>query len=475
MFDINGIIIVSVLFPILGTFLVLLTGRFGGDTAKTAFLTAAITLLLSFFALYYTGIGRTADFIIYMPMGTDFHLVGNMMGAYMACAASFLSFIIMYYSQGYIEEGPYKTEFYSAAMLFLGSMMGIVYSSNLVWLFVFWEMTAICSWRLVGYFRAKNDVVKANKTFIITVFGALFLLLAIIDIAQTNGTLDLTQLKGARISIAATTFIILAAFSKSAIFPFSSWLPDAGVAPSPVTALLHAAVLVKIGVFAFAKIFTYITLDADLAQLVMYIAGISSLIAGASALKETNIKRVIAYSTISQLGFIFLGIAAGGFIGMRGAFLFILMHGVAKGGLFLCAGIIEHKTHTKDITQMGGLVKVLPLTAIAFGFCALSVMGIPPFGGFYGKFMVFMAAAGSAPWQVIIIFAFAAVFTLAYLTRLFYIIFLAEASKKYEAGAHEAPHQMIISVVILAALSLLLGVFVSFPLGYVSGIFGRTL
>jgi len=207
----------------------------------------------------------------------------------------------------------------------------------------------------------------------------------------------------------------------------------------------------------------------------MYVAGISSLIAGASALKETNIKRIIAYSTISQLGFIFLGIAAGGFIGLSGAMLFILMHGIAKGGLFLCAGIIEHKTHTKDITQMGGLIKALPVTGLAFGFCALSVMGIPPFGGFFGKFMVFMSAADKAPWPVLVIFAAAAVFTLAYLTRLFYIVFIAQGPKNYEKGAHEAPLQMVISVAILAALALLLGIFISWPLGYTTAMFGGVL
>jgi NADH:ubiquinone oxidoreductase subunit 5 (subunit L)/multisubunit Na+/H+ antiporter MnhA subunit len=288
--------------------------------------------------------------------------------------------------------------------------------------------------------------------------------LAVADIAAVNGSLDLTQLAGARITAAAAVFIVLAAFSKSAIFPFSTWLPDAGVAPSPVTALLHAAVLVKIGVFAFAKISLFLVFDIDIMLLVMYVAGISSLIAGGAALKETNIKRVIAYSTISQLGFIFLGIACGG-AGLMAAMLFILMHGVAKGGLFLCAGIIEHKTHTKDITQMGGLAKALPVTAVCFGFCALSVMGVPPFGGFYAKFGVFEAAAG-APWPVLTIFASAAVFTIAYLTRLFYIIFLAAPVKEYAKDAPEAPAQMLISVAVLAALALLSGLFIKYPLSY---------
>ncbi|MDR1123218.1 MAG: NADH-quinone oxidoreductase subunit L [Elusimicrobiota bacterium] len=475
MFDINGIISVSVLFPLIGGILVIIASRLGGDSGKTALCSAALTFILSLLALHYTSRGYTGGFVLYMPMGMDLRLVGDLMGAYMACASSFLSFIIMYYSQGYITEGPYKTEFYAIAMLFLGAMTGLVYSVNLIWLFVFWEITAICSWRLVGYFRAPADILKANKTFIITVFGALFLLLAAVAIADDTGTLDLTRLRGTGISVAAATFIILAAFSKSAIFPFSCWLPDAGVAPSPVTALLHAAVLVKIGVFAFARIFYYIPLDPDMAQLVMYVAGISSLIAGASALKENNIKRIIAYSTISQLGFIFLGIAAGGFMGMGGALLFILMHGAAKGGLFLCAGIIEHKTHTKDITQMGGLAKTLPITAFAFAFCALSVMGIPPFGGFFSKFMVFAGAARTAPWPVIAIFAAAAALTLAYLSRVFYIIFIASGPKEYKKDKHEAPHQMLISVVVLAAVSLLLGVFSYVPLGYIAKIFGGAL
>jgi NADH:ubiquinone oxidoreductase subunit 5 (subunit L)/multisubunit Na+/H+ antiporter MnhA subunit len=475
MLDITGIVLISVFFPMLGAFLIPIVNRLGGDSGKAALITSAVTAFLSFLVVYYTQKGMTADYIASMPMGLDFHLVGDMLCAFMATAASFLSFIIMYYSQGYIKDNPYKIEFYSAAMLFLGAMMGLVYSTNIIWIFVFWEITAICSWRLVGYFRSKTDVLKANKTFIITVMGALFMLIAAADMASVNGSLDLVYLTDVRITAAAAVCIVLAAFSKSAIFPFSTWLPDAGVAPSPVTALLHAAVLVKIGVFAFLKIFSYVILDYNIAVFVMYMAGISSLIAGGAAFKETNIKRIIAYSTISQLGFIFLGVAAGGAIGFGGALLFILMHGVAKGGLFLCAGIIEHKTHTKDITRMGGLIKALPVTAVCFGFCALSVMGIPPFGGFFSKFMVFMAAAQAAPVPVIIMFATAAVFTLAYLTRLFNIVFIAKGAKEYAKDKHEAPHQMLISVAVLAALALLLGIFVYMPLTYISGIFGGIL
>lgn len=449
--------------------------RLGADCGKAALLTAAGVFLASCYAAVYAGQGVIAQYIIYMPLGMDFYLQGSLMSTFIAVTASLLSFIIMYYSQGYIKDNEYKGEFYAVSTIFLASMMGLVYSVNLVWLFVFWELTAICSWRLVGYFRAPNDIAKANKTFLVTVFGALFLLLAIVDIAQANGSLNLPDLAGAKIPVSAAVFLVLAAFSKSAIFPFSTWLPDAGVAPSPVTALLHAAVLVKIGVFAFVKIFFYIPLDVNVAQLVMYVAGISSLIAGGAALKETNIKRIIAYSTISQLGFIFLGIAAGGGFGLLGALIFILMHGVAKGGLFLCAGIIEHKTHTKDITKMGGLYKVLPWTAFAFGFCALSVMGIPPFGGFFSKFAVFIAAARTGGLPIVIIFGIAALFTVAYLTRVFYIVFLGPALKEYSKGAHEAPHQMMISVVFLAVLSLLLGFIIKLPIDFLWPLCGGVL
>jgi NADH:ubiquinone oxidoreductase subunit 5 (subunit L)/multisubunit Na+/H+ antiporter MnhA subunit len=266
--------------------------------------------------------------------------------------------------------------------------------------------------------------------------------------------------------------ILFGILAKSATFPLHSWLPDAGVAPSPVTSLLHAAVLVKIGVYAYARLFV-VTFDIDKAftLIVPIIAAVSALISAGAAMRENNIKRVIAYSTISQLAFILLGLSCGNETGVIGGMLYILMHSVAKGGLFLCAGIVEHNIHTKDITKMGGLYKQMPLTAIAFIFCAFSVMGVPPFGGFFSKFLVIEGIVSSGNIALAAVFILGAVMTVLYLTRLFVKVFLGPQSF---TDVKEGTPAMLTSVIILAVLSLLLGIFISMPSG-LSSIIGRDM
>lgn len=454
-----------ILLPVIGAVLIPFLSKRGLPPSWTGLGVAAVLFGLVLSLVYSAAGGAEFDVRFALPLGFGPHFRLDMLAAFMAASASFLSLIIIWYSTGYIHDKDYEPEYYSVALLFLGSMMGLVFSVNLVWLFVFWEMTAVCSWRLVGFFRKDQDKKKAVKTFLITVFGALFIMLAIAAVYAGNHTLDLTVLKGQHIPLIACVFLIIGMFSKSAILPFSTWLPDAGVAPSPVTALLHAAVLVKIGVYAFARIFYTVPLDINLAHGVMYVAALSSLVAGGAAIMETNIKRIVAYSTISQLGFIFFALASGGVLGLAAGMLFILYHGAAKGGLFLCAGIIEHKTHTKDITKMGGLYKTLPVTMVCFAFCALSVMGIPPLAGFFSKFMAFKsAAAAGAPMGVIIMFLIAACFTAVYLLRLFNKVFLVPAASGAEGelfapAEKEAGVQMVSSVVILASLCLLMSFF----------------
>jgi formate hydrogenlyase subunit 3/multisubunit Na+/H+ antiporter MnhD subunit len=264
--------------------------------------------------------------------------------------------------------------------------------------------------------------------------------------------------------------ILFGILSKSATFPLHSWLPDAGVAPSPVTSLLHAAVLVKIGVYAYARLFTVTsTVDPVFTQIVPIIAAVSALISAGCAMVETDIKRIIAYSTISQLAFILLGVSIGNETGLVGGMLYILAHSVAKGGLFLCAGIVEHGLHTKDINKMGGLYKRFPLTAVAFALCSLSVMGVPPFSGYFAKFLVVQGAlTANQPWLagVFILGAFMTVF---YLSRVFFKVFLGPETDHH---AHEHTRGMVGSVVFLGVLALVLGVFISLPAELASRIWG---
>jgi NADH:ubiquinone oxidoreductase subunit 5 (subunit L)/multisubunit Na+/H+ antiporter MnhA subunit len=349
--------------------------------------------------------------------------------------------------------------------LFLGSMIGLIFSANLLFLYIFWEITALCSWRLIGFFREKQYVLKADKAFLMTFFGAVSMLIGFVLIAIQAGSFELSVIKEVfrnnPVSSLITALILAGILSKSATLPFQTWLPDAGVAPSPVTALLHAAVLVKIGVYVYARLFV-VTFDIPYIwhTIVPFIAGASALISAGCALIETDLKRIIAYSTISQIGFILLGLSLNIQIGIVGALLYILMHGLSKAGLFLCAGIIEQNTKIKDITKLGGLIKTMPYTAVAFLVCAFSVMGIPPFGGFFSKYMVFGAAVNNGNLWISSIFLIGAFMTVIYLFRVFNLVFMGTPNT---VPVKEGSRTMVFSVMSLAVLSFIGGIFIYYP------------
>jgi NADH:ubiquinone oxidoreductase subunit 5 (subunit L)/multisubunit Na+/H+ antiporter MnhA subunit len=397
-------------------------------------------------------------------LGLPSAFVADGLAVFTACVSSLVSAVVLFYSLGYIRNYPHQNEYYLMVVLFLGAMMGLVFSGNLLLLYVFWEVTAIASWRLIGFFREKQHVVWADKAFLVTAFGALAMLLGFISIYVSTGSMDLAALKNAAIPDLTVALLLMGMFSKSATLPFHTWLPDAGVAPSPVTALLHAAVLVKIGVYVYARLFIVtFPLSAFWHTSVLTVAAASALVSAAAALVDTDLKRILAYSTVSQIGFIFLGFAGGSEIGVAGAMLFILMHGLAKGGLFLCAGIVEQRTHLKDISRMGGLIRTMPITAISFLFCALSVMGIPPFGGFFSKYMVMSGAIQGGHLWIAMTFLVGAFLTILYLFRLFNLVFLGEV----RAPAREGSAVMVGCVAVLALLSLAGGLFIRPPSQFV--------
>ncbi|MFA6130308.1 MAG: NADH-quinone oxidoreductase subunit L [Candidatus Omnitrophota bacterium] len=433
---------------------------------RNGFSFAVITLsfVLSFLLLPLALKNHTISIFKGFPLGFNFFLSADSLAVYMAIVASFISALIVLYSFDYIKHYENQNEYYSMVVLFLGAMMGLVFSANLILLYVFWEITAVTSWRLIGFFRKKEHILRADKAFLMTVFGSLLMLLGFIRIYQETGSFDLFTIKEAvklhPISNLTIALILAGIFSKSATLPFHTWLPDAGVAPSPVTALLHAAVLVKIGVYVFARIFVAtIPLAVFWQTVIPSIAGVSALISAGAALMETDLKRIIAYSTISQIGFIFLGFSVGNPVGTAGALLFILMHGLAKAGLFLCAGIVEQNAKTKDIRQLGGLIQTMPVTALSFLFCAFSVMSIPPFGGFFSKYMVISGALENGHLIISAVFLFGALLTILYLFRVFNMVFLGEIKN----SAREGSFLMLLCVALFAALSLAGGIFIKYP------------
>jgi proton-translocating NADH-quinone oxidoreductase chain N len=460
------ILLSTVFTPLIGAFILPLIGKIYPrlrNLLAFCFIFAAFILSLSMISVVLSG--KTILINRELAMGFNFSFSADILAVFMACMSSLVSTIIILYSFGYISHYENQNEYYSMVVLFLGAMMGLVFSANLILLYVFWEITAITSWRLIGFFREKNHVFRADKAFLVTVFGAVLMLIGFISIYQQTGSFELgiikESVKISPISNLAIALILVGILSKSATLPLHTWLPDAGVAPSPVTALLHAAILVKIGIYVFARLFIATFSPVEFWHtLVSIIAASSALVSAGAALIETDLKRIIAYSTISQIGFIFFGLAVGNEMAVAGGLLYILMHGIAKAGLFLCAGIIEQNTKTKDITKLGGLIATMPVTAVSFLFCAFSVMGIPPFGGFFSKYMVFAGAVNAGQVWIGFVFLFGAVLTILYLFRTFNLIFLGEANIP---GVKEASPIMVNSVAILGILSLLSGILIWYP------------
>jgi len=466
--NVKLLIIIAIFVPVIGAFILPILGSLSERLRNFAALAFVLTsLICSLIMIPAVLSGQVFTITRELPLGFNFILSADMLAVFMAIVSSFIGSIIVLYSFDYISHYDNRNEYYLMVVLFLGSMMGIVFSANLIFLYIFWEVTAIASWRLIGFFREKSYVLKADKSFLVTVFGAFMMLIGFIMVYQETGSFDLMAIKAVLkihpLSSLAVGLILFGIFSKSATLPLHTWLPDAGVAPSPVTALLHAAVLVKIGVYVYARLFiSTFTIDVIWHTVIPIIAASSALVSAGAAVLETDIKRIIAYSTVSQIGFIFLGLSTGSEIGVAGGILYILMHGISKGGLFLCAGIVEQKTHIKDITKLGGLIYTMPVTAVSFLLCSFSVMGIPPFGGFWSKYMVITGAVSSRQFLIASVFVAGAFLTLIYLFRLFMMVFMGEAKTE---SPKEGSTTMVSSVAFLAFMSLATGVFINFIAG----------
>jgi proton-translocating NADH-quinone oxidoreductase chain N len=459
--NVETTVLLTVLVPILGSFAVPLAGLAGRRVRSIWSVliggaTAVLPLTLLPFAL------RGGELVIRktLALGFDLIFVVDPLSVFMASVSSFIGFLIVVYSLGYIRKEENQSEYYLMVLLFIGSMMGLVFSGHLVFMYLFWEIIAIACWRLIGFYRRPDHVRKADKAFLLTFFGAVVMLLGFIQIYGLTNTFDITAMRGTLVPGTAVLLILFGLFSKSATVPLHTWLPDAGVAPTTVTALLHAAVLVKIGVYAFARLFVYtFRLPEGWQEALPIVVMVSSLVAAGAAAVENDLKRILAYSTVSQIGYIFLGFSAMNAAGVSGSLLFILMHGLAKAGLFLCAGIVIHAVHTKDIREMGGLIKTMPVTAVAFLVCAFSVIGIPPFGGFFSKFLVILGAVQAGYVWVAALALFTAVLTMYYLFKVFSMVFLGEARHP----APEGTQSMVFVVAALAFLSLAGGLLVGWP------------
>jgi len=454
--------------PIFGSFLTLAADRISAGLRNAlAVLILLATFLSALLLIPIAGQASTITLGAFFIPGLHLTFVVDGLGVFVALTSSLIGLLILLYSLGYMKEYAHQGEYYFFVVLFLGSMMGLVLSANLLLIYIFWEMTAICSWRLIGFYREPQHLRSADTALLITVFGSFCMLIGLEMIWSETGTFAIDALRGQPISDLAIGLVMLGMLAKSAQIPLQIWLPAAGVAPSPVTALLHAAVLVVIGVFAFARIFVGVFGLSPTWQLVAQVLAIATiLIAGGAAMVENNAKRILAYSTFGQLAYVFLGLATMNDVGVAGALAFLLAHSLAKAGLFLCIGIVEHQTHTRDIRELGGLIRTMPVTAITFALCALTIVGFPPTAGFFGKLMIVMGTAQSGNIPLAVLAVIGALMTLVYMARLFNAVFLGESRWQTREGTPI----MLATVIAFAVLSLIAGFAITPLLNWVNAL-----
>ncbi len=362
--------------------------------------------------------------------------------------------LVALYSLGYMQGKEHQDDYYGFLLLMLGAMMGFCFSWNVIALYIFWELAGVCTWRLVAHGRSDLEIATANRTLLITFSGSVLMLVGFAILFVEGGSFDPAAFAVHAVSPWAAALILVGMVTKSASLPLYVWLPDAHTAaPSPVSALL-SGIVAKIGLIAYLRVFiqSHVLLPAWWTWLVGGLGVCGALVAAGVALRENDIKRILGFSTVSQLGYIFLGFAIASSLGVLAGIVYLVAHALAKSGLFLAMGAVEHGTGRRDLRELGGLMRGMPVTAAAVGLLMLSIIGVPPLLGFFGKFYVVVAAVRVSLVLAVAAVA-AAVLTLLYMLRL-YSIFLGE-SREGVVG-HES-WVMTAPVVVLAALTAALG------------------
>ncbi|MDX2194923.1 MAG: NADH-quinone oxidoreductase subunit L [Cytophagales bacterium] len=436
-----------------------------------------IISLLLFFALKNGDIQSATsfyyNFITVGNFNVPFSLLYDQLSALMLLIVTGVGFLIHVYSAGYMHDDEGHNKFFAYLNLFVFFMLLLVLGANYVIMFIGWEGVGLCSYLLIGFWfgnDAYNDAAK--KAFVMNRIGDLGFLLGIFMIIVNFGTVDYAEIftkakdyeidyAGVTVLTGITLLLFVGATGKSAQIPLYTWLPDAMAGPTPVSALIHAATMVTAGIYMVARSNILYTL-APVTMGVMAVVGIATAIFAATiGLKQNDIKKVLAYSTVSQLGYMFLGLGVGTF---TGAFFHVMTHAFFKALLFLGAGSVIHAmSGEQDVRNMGALSKKLPITFITFIIATIAIAGIPPFAGFFSKDEILAKAFEYSP----ILWGFGVLgagFTSYYMFRLLFLTFFGSfrGTHEQEHHLHESPLTMTVPLMVLAVLSMV-GGFINIP------------
>ena len=452
-------------------FLVVLFGRW--LPMRGAFISIAAILLgfVLFWFVLFDLMDRgddvfSVDWIVVSDLTITWGVIVDRLSVTMLGLVTFVALLVQLYSVEYMRGDPRFGWYFAAHALFAAAMLALVLADNLVFLYLAWELVGLGSYLLIGFWYERRSAAEAaKKAFVTTRIGDVGLLIGIILLYRATGTFDISGVIHAvqngleagvvsQATVNAAVFLIfLGAMGKSAQFPFHVWLPDAMEGPTPVSALIHAATMVAAGVFLVARLMPLFE-AAPVVLLVVACVGLFTFaFAGTLALVMTDLKRVLAYSTVSHLGLMMLSLGA---LGVGAAMLHLLAHGVSKALLFLGAGSVTHGTGKTDIREMGGLWRRMPLTSITFIIGAASLAGLVPLSGFFSKEEVLYAVLEHRHPALLVLALAASVLSVLYMARVTFLVFFGP--DRSGGDAHESPLLMTLPLLLLAPLALTLGI-----------------
>jgi len=483
-------LLIALLIPLVGTLGVMFKGD-NENMRETISSVSSILLLLVVGSMVPAVLkGDTLYFHMFTLLpGVTITLRADSMSMIFAIVASSLWTIAVFYSMGYMRtlKEHAQTRFNACFALAIFGAIGVAFSDNLFTMYLFYEIVSVCTYPLVAHHQDKEGYSGGRKYLIyLTTTAKAFLLPAMILIYVLTGTLDFAPNISTGIfppDVNKTLVIMLYifcifGFAKNGIMPFHHWLPGAMVAPTPVSALLHAVAVVKVGVFCTTRVMLYVfgtdTMHAlNLGIPTAYFVSFTILVASIIALSKDNLKARLAYSTVSQLSYIILGVALLTEPGIQGGLIHIVNHGFSKITLFFCAGAIYVVSHKKNISEMGGLGKTMPYTFAAFGIASLSMIGAPPVAGFITKWNLLIGSVEAHQMGILLILIASTMLNAAYFAPITYKAFFGKrpAGEPFE-GIKEAPLSMLIPILIACTISVLLGIFPNFMLQFVKAVTG---
>jgi multicomponent Na+:H+ antiporter subunit D len=484
-------LLLAVLAPLVGAGLVMKLGKRPNLREGCSFIAAATLFLITASLIPDVHAGKRLHYTLFQLLpGLSFSLRADALSMIFAVSASFLWVLTVFYSAGYMRglQEHEQTRFNACFALALFGAIGCAFSDNLLTLYLFYEIVSVCTYPLVAHHQDAESYEGGRKYLTYLTSTAKGLILpAMVLIYVLTGTLDFSHnIRSGIFPADVNRWVVTAlyaccilGFAKNGVMPFHNWLPSAMVAPTPVSALLHAVAVVKVGVFSTVRVMLYVfgvdIMGAfNLGLPTAYFVSFTIVVASIVALSKDNLKARLAYSTVSQLSYVILGVALLTPAGIEGGLVHIANHAFSKITLFFCAGAIYVATHKKNISEMGGLGRVMPFTFGAFALASLSMIGAPPVAGFVSKWYLLNGAWDAGSVGIILVLLTSTLLNAAYFAPVVYSGFFGKAPEAHGGHGHahvgEASPALVVPLAITAVISVVIGLYPNFFMNFVKAV-----